>query len=268
MTKPNTTQEKTTRAAHLQWVPISEMKVSPKAQREFKENHAESLASDFDLEAMGYPVVNKRDGNYYVVDGQHRIAALKIIGYGDQAVQCEVFEDLTEAEEAELFLRRDRRRAVQAFDRFKIGVVADREIETDIDRIVRANGLRVANDQAPTSIGAVSALERTYRAGGAKTLARTLRILRDSFPDDYLAFRREMIEGAGLVCQRYNGQLDDAALVERLKALKGGANNVLTRTARIRSAVKEPMAQCTAAALVEIANSGRGGKKLPSWWAE
>lgn len=267
MTKPNEANRKT-RASHLQWVPISLMKVSPKAQREFKVSHAADFAADFDFEALGYPVISKRDGNYYIVDGQHRVAALKMIGWSDQQIQCEVYEGLDEAAEAELFLRRDKRRAIQAFDRFRIGVVADREVETDIDRIVRAQGLRVATDDNPQSIAAVGALLKVYRNGGGTTLGRALRILRDGFPDDVSAFRRELIEGAGLVCQRYNGDLDDDALKARLASLRGGANSMLTKAARIRATMGEPLGQCAAAALVEVANAGKGGKKLPAWWKQ
>lgn len=267
MTKPNETARQA-RASHLMWVPIASMKVSPKAQREFKENHAAEFAADFDLEALGYPVVSKRDGNYYIVDGQHRVAALKMIGWGDQSIQCEVYEGLSEAEEAELFLRRDKRRAIQAFDRFRIGVVAEREDELDINRIVMGCGLRVATDQDSKSIAAVGALHKTYQNGGAKTLSRSIRILRDGFPDDPAAFRRELVEGAGLLCQRYNGDLDDAELKKKLAALRGGANGVLTKAGRIRASTGETLAQCTAAALVEVANSGRGGKKLASWWKD
>ncbi len=265
MTKPSDTNRKE-RASHLQWVPIALMKVSPKAQREFKENHAADFAADFDFEALGFPVISKRDGNYYIVDGQHRVAALKMIGWGDQQIQCEVYEGLDESAEAELFLRRDKRRAIQAFDRFRIGVVAEREVETDIDRIVRAQGLRVSDDYNPASIAAVGALVKVYRNGGGAVLGRALRLLRDGFPEDGSAFRRELVEGAGLVCQRYNGDLDDEALKAKLAAMRGGANSMLTKAARIRATMGEPLGQCAAAAFVEVANSGKGGRKLAAWW--
>lgn len=266
MTTKSNEQARTSRASHLMWVPVAAMKVSPKAQREYKESHAAEFAADFDLEALGFPVVSKRDGNYYIVDGQHRVAALKMIGWGDQQIQCEVYEGLSEADEAELFLRRDKRRAIQAFDRFRIGVVAEREVETDVNRVVQGSGLRVSTDEDPRSIAAVGALLKTYRNGGGVVLGRSLRLLRDGFPDDPAAFRRELVEGAGLMCQRYNGDLDDDALKAKLLALRGGANGLLTRAARVRAEIGEPLSQCAAAALVEVANSGKGGKKLPSWW--
>lgn len=112
-------EHKKQRASHLRWVPIAEMKVSPKAQREFRKPHAEKFAADFDLEALGFPVVNIRDGHYWIVDGQHRVEALKMMGWADQQIQCECYEGMTEAEEADLFLRRDDRRAITSFDKFR-----------------------------------------------------------------------------------------------------------------------------------------------------
>lgn len=45
------------------------MKVAPHAQREFRKWKAAEFAANFDLESIGYPVVNLRDDHYYIVDG-------------------------------------------------------------------------------------------------------------------------------------------------------------------------------------------------------
>src|SRR3982074_2064161 len=90
------------RDARLRWVPIGEMRVSPGSPREFHQSHPQELAANFDLEGFGFPVVNHRDGHWYVIDGQHRVAALRLIGWGpEQQIQCEGYDGLTEVEEAE-----------------------------------------------------------------------------------------------------------------------------------------------------------------------
>lgn len=134
------------RHSRLQWVPVAETKVSPSAQRELRPAFVDKIAQEFDPDNIGFPVVNKRDDHYWVIDGQHRIAALKKIGWGDQLVQCEVFSGLSEAEEAEEFLRRQQRIAVLPIDRFRIAITAGRLRECDIDRIVRAQGLRIGSE--------------------------------------------------------------------------------------------------------------------------
>jgi hypothetical protein len=123
-------------------------------------------------------VVSHRGGWYYLIDGQHRIAALKLwLGsWEGQQVQCWCYEGLTEAQEAEVFLTLNDTLAVHAFARFKVSVQVGRGTEGDIDRIVRALGLRISQGRAGGGIAAVATLRRVYDRGGAAVLARALRI--------------------------------------------------------------------------------------------
>lgn len=255
---------RTTRAPHLRWVPITDMEVSVKAQREFNQAQAEKYAADFDLEALGYPVVNKRGDRFYIVDGQHRIAALKLMGWDDQQLQCECYDGLTEQEEAELFLRRDERRPIGSLDKYRISLTAERDIESDIDRVVRSNNLVVSRNKVDGAILAVGTLRKIYVRAGPETLGRTLRIIRDAFGGS--GFEAAVIDGIGLVCARYNDGLDDAVTVKRLGDMHGGVNGLLGRAATLRRQTGNQKAHCVAAAAVDVINGGRGGKKLTPWF--
>jgi hypothetical protein len=252
------------RTARLRWVSIPLMRTSPVAQRELNKARVDRIATSFDPEQIGTPTVSHRDGIFYIIDGQHRVEALKEIGWGDQSVQCWTYEGLTEEEEADIFLKLNDVLAVHAFDKFRIGVAANRDTETEIDRIVRANGLCVSRDLVPGAIGAVGTLHRIYRRAGGKVLARTLRIVRDAYGDPGL--EAAVLDGVGLVCQRYNGQLDDAEVVVKLAKANGGVNGLLGKANAIRYRTGNAKAHCVAAAAVDILNAGKGGKKLPSWW--
>ena len=94
------------RAGRLRWVPLAQMRINPLAQRDLNQAWVAKLAAGFDLEQIGAPVVSHRGGWYYLIDGQHRIEALKLwLGsWEGQQVQCWCYEGLTEAQEAELFL--------------------------------------------------------------------------------------------------------------------------------------------------------------------
>lgn len=265
MTTKATTDNQTQRASHLKWVPIGEMRVSPRSQREFRQAHADKFAADFDLEGFGFPVVNQRDGHYFIVDGQHRIAALRMLGFDDdQQIQCECYVGLSESEEAELFLRRDDRKAIAAFDKFRIALTAGRDVETDVDRLVRVNGLVISRDKIPGGIRSTGTLCKIYRRSDPETLARTLRLIRDAFGDS--GFEAPVLDGLSLVCQRYNGQVDDASAVVKLSKVNGGVNGLLGHAERLRKATGNAKGHCVAAAAVEIIRTGSNGKKLPSWW--
>lgn len=256
--------ERVERAARLKWVPIDKMKVSPVAQRELKQYRVDELAADFDLEQLGTPTVNERGGWFYIIDGQHRVEALKQIGYGDQQVQCQCYADLTDEEAADRFLRLNNVLALGAFDRFRVGITAERDDEVEIDRVVRANGLVVSKDHLPGAIGAVGTLRRVYVRSDSVTLGRTLRIIRDAYGDAGL--EAAVIDGIGHLCQRYNGDLDDSTAVLKLGNANGGVSGLLNKAEVLRRSTGNQKSHCVAAAAVEIINSGKGGKKLPSWF--
>ena len=261
------TGERVERIANLAWVPLERVKVNPLAQRDMVQARVDKLVAEFDPEQLGNPVVNHRGDSFYVIDGQHRIEALKAWlgdGWETQHVQCEVYEGMTEAEEAEVFLKRNDALAVQAYPKFRVAVQAGRSDEVDIDKIVRQCGLRVSQDKGNGAVSAVGTLVRVYRRSDPATLARTLLLIRDAYGDAGL--EAIVIDGLGLLCHRYNGDVDDARLVKRLGDAHAGVNGLLNKAEVLKQQTGNPKAHCVAAAAVDIYNGGRGGRKLPSWW--
>jgi hypothetical protein len=256
--------KKVEREARLRWVPVANMKTSPLAQRELNPARVSKLAAEFDLEQVGTPTVNERHDHFYIIDGQHRIEALREMGWGDQQIQCWTYAGLTEEEEAEKFLKLNDTLTVSAFSKFRVGVQAGRLEECDIDRIVRAQGLRVSSDKSDGAISAVGALRRVYNQAGPGQLARTLRIIRDAYGDAGLG--SVVISGIGLLCGRYDSDLNEARAVDLLSKARGGVNGLLNKAETIRRATGGAKYHCVAAAAVEIINAGRGGKKLPAWF--
>lgn len=256
--------KKVERETVLRWVPIADMKISPLAQRDMNNARVNKIIAEFDLEQIGTPTVNGRDGFYYIIDGQHRVEALRGIGWGDQQIQCWTYRGLTEQEEAEKFLKLNDTLAVNAYAKFRIGVQAGRETETDINNIVQGQGLRISTDKTEGAISAVSALRTVYHQSGPGQLARALGIIRDAYGDAGL--QAAVILGIGLMCGRYDASLDTARAVEVLGKSHGGVHGLLSKGETIRRQVGGAKMHCVAAAAVEIINAGRGGKKLPSWW--
>jgi ParB-like nuclease domain len=258
---------KVERLAHLRWVPLDKVTVNPLAQRDLNQARVDKLVAEFDPEQLGAPTVNARAGLFFVIDGQHRIEALKVwlgAGWESQQVQCWTYDGLTEDDEAEIFLKLNDTLAVHAFAKFRVAVAAGRSCETDIDRIVRRCGLRISQDKGNGAVAAVGTLVRVYRRADAATLARTLTVIRDAYGDAGL--EAVVIDGLGLLCHRYNGDLDDGRLVARLSGARGGLNGLLNKAEVFRNQTGSPKGHCVAAAAVEIYNAGRGGTKLPSWW--
>ncbi len=73
-------------------------------QRPYKEHRARKIANKFDERVANEPKVSNRDGRFFVFDGQHTIAARKILNNGnDLPIRCKVYFDMTEKDEALLF---------------------------------------------------------------------------------------------------------------------------------------------------------------------
>ena len=267
MPSPNDIKKRVERDARLRWIPLGKMRVSALAQRELNESRVEHIAAAMDLEQIGTPTVNERDGHFYIIDGQHRVEALRR-WLGDdcegQQIQCWSYVGLTEEEEAEKFLKLNDTLTVNAMAKFKVGVQAGRYTETDIDRIVRAQGLCVTQDKIEGGVRAVGTLRRVYEREGAAVLARSLGIIRDAYGT--AGFEAPVIDGMGYLCGRYNGELDVPNAVTRLASAHGGVNGLLNNAKILRRQTGNSRGQCVAAAAVDLINRGRGGKKLPAWW--
>ena len=266
MTSKGKPEGRLERDGRLRWVPLAQMRINPLAQRELNQARVTKLAASFDLEQIGAPAVSHRGGWYYLIDGQHRIEALKLWlrSWEGQQVQCWCYEGLTEAQEAEVFLTLNDTLTVHAFAKFQVSVQAGRHTEGDIDRIVRALGLHISNARAGGGIAAVATLRRVYDRGGAAVLSRALRIIRDAYGDAGLD--GPVMDGIALLCQRYDGDLTEQHAVARLAATHGGVNGLLSRAGQLRQGTGAAQADCVAAASVELINRGNGRKKLAPWW--
>lgn len=267
MTKSHNTARRAEREARLAWVPLGLMRVPQMAQRELKAARVDRIAANMDLEQIGTPTVNKRGGLYYIIDGQHRVEAYKAWvgeGWEEQQLQCQTYQDLSEQEEAERFLKLNDTLAVQAFDKFRIGFNAGRPEEVEISAVVAKAGLTIARGRGEGAIGAVGTLQRVYRRNGHAVLGRTLGIIRDAYGSAGL--EAPIIDGVALMCGRYNGELDTEVVVTRLKSAAGGVSGLMNRAYFAKNQTNAQLNHCVAAAAVDIINRGKGGKKLPSWW--
>ena len=66
-------------------------------QRNLNANRVKRIAAEFDERIANAPKVSYRDGHYYVFDGQHTIAARKLLNNNcDLNIVCKVYSGLTE----------------------------------------------------------------------------------------------------------------------------------------------------------------------------
>jgi len=238
-------------------------------QREFKQAHGDQIAADLDLNKIGFPILNHRDGIFWICDGQHRVYALLKYFDAKDHIDCEVYEGLTDPQMAEIFLGRDARRRISPFDKFHVACTAGRKRENDVRRAVESNGLKIGRGKDDHTIGAVGALLKVYDRSGDVVLGQTLRALNEGFAGDPSAFAPELIDGVGLVFNRYNGKTDERILAARLAAFRNGVRALGQRAQTLRMKTGNERSQCVAATIVEVYNRGLAGShrgRLLDWW--
>lgn len=255
------------RQSKIRPVKIDDMRVHEQCQRQERPGWTRYLNQHWDFNEFGYPVVNWRDGVYWLIDGQHRVAVLKAAELGDQAVDCVVYENLSDEDMAEMFLRLNDRKTVGLFDKFIVGVQADRADECAVVRMVESNGLKVARNPRQNTVAAVGALMKIRNTFGDTVLGQTLRALKHAYDGAPEAFDGFLMTGVGMVFNRFNGRTNEAHMADALATVKKGPTGIRQRAELIQEKVGADKRHCIAAAVVEAYNKNapKNGK-LDSWW--
>jgi len=258
----------------IQPVPFAQIVIPPAlvTQREFRPAHADRIAAEFDMNKFGYPVVNHRDAKWHMMDGQHRKAAIEkafpwiVTG----TIECEVYENLTDAQMADIFLGRDQRKQIPQYDKFHVSCTAGYKRELDVLRAIESNGQHPSRTRGE-GISALGAFCKVYDRSGDVVVGQVVRTINRGFGGDGDAFDRSIVEGLGLVYNRFNGKTNEKQLGDRLGHLKHGARELLRKAEAIRERTGNQKKHCVAAAIVDIYNKGEGPHsktRLPSWWKD
>lgn len=264
---------KNTSTSAFRMVALQDLNVDPDAQRKLNPGWVKAHVPTFDPDLLGYILVNKRiNTKLYVVDGQHRVELLRAVGWGDQNIHAEYREGLTQAEEAEWFLGRNDRKAVQPFDKFRVRITEGDPIACDINKIVTAHGLVISDQAKNGHVIAVAALEHVYRGGGisgqkdgARALSDALRATVKAWGDQPSSVSGKIIQSLGLVQLRYHGSIDQKALADKLAPFPGGAPGLLGKGKAVQEVRGRPLHHCIASIIVDIYNKGRRIGKLDAW---
>ena len=236
--------------------------------RGFHPAKAEAIANDFHIESFGIPAVCHVDGVNWLIDGQHRVYGIQKSGYAQPSdeIECEVYQDLTMAEMAHMFLERNKTTPVSAYERFGVAVTAGYPAETAVAGIVAGLGLRIGYPTSPGNVFSVGSLLRIHDRHGAAVLELVLLILRDAYGSLSQAFGRRFLDGLALVLVTYP-RLDRDLLVKALASEPNALYGLVQRAERYRQNLGRPIVHCVAAGVVDIYNRKAGKKHaLVKWW--
>lgn len=250
----------------IRWVRLDQMKINPQAQRTLNEAWANKLAENFNPDLMGFVHVSCRDGWYYIIDGQHRVRAATIfLGDSSQQVQCHVYENLTNEQEAQLFLELNNTKKQGPMGKYKValnGPSHQYPDEHDVERICRSLDLRIGLDKSCEEIGCITAILNVYRKHGPASFSFAMRVIRDSY--GYEGFKRQTIEALTLIKDRYGDRVDEAKLVERLT--RTGLVELNRSAKSMKEATGNPQSQCYAHSMIQFYNQRNAKHRVDPWW--
>ncbi|MBB1153468.1 DUF6551 family protein [Amycolatopsis dendrobii] len=262
--EPNQPVLKQLRADHLG--------VDPQVQRSLDPNRVRKIADKLKRDALGTIIVSLRDdGTYHIVDGQHRAAAMKQCGLGDEMMDCKVFSGLSLSEEAELFRLYNDTRQMRPVIKFRVRVIEGDETAVLLHSILDDYGWKVTGASGNGFFLAVNALEKIYDGAGrwdggqAAACDTLINVLTTAWGHNKDGVRAELVEGIGLVILQYGETLDFRKLCVELGRHDGGPVGVIGDARQLKKLRSCRVGDAMAEVVVSMVNKGRKTRKIPDW---
>lgn len=113
-------------------------------QRPIDMRRVKKMANNYNPNLLNPVKVSFREGKYYVFDGQHTLAMLKMINGDPCAVGCKIYRGLSREDEARLFAAQNGiSRSVESIEKFKaLYAAGDAEI-CEMVRLIELAGLKM-----------------------------------------------------------------------------------------------------------------------------
>ena len=210
----------------MRMLPTNRLTSGQAYQRPVEEKDVDKLIRKWDDRLLNPLIVSFRDGHFFIVDGQHRAAALRKMNDGaDVIVMCRVHDDLTYEMEAELYAKLDKANKRMTLSQSTNALIesgTDAEV-IEIKRLVEKNGFRWALS-IPTGkeyeIAATRAVINAYRLLGGAAFDRMLQLLSDTWQGAPNSLRAAMLSGLALFLKTYESELDNAIFIECLSLVE------------------------------------------------
>lgn len=215
-------------------LPITKLNIDPQAQRTLNERRSQTIAKNLVREAIGSIIVSERsDGELYIVDGQHRWRACALAGI--PTIRAEVHHGLTQAQEAILFLIKNREsHKPRPIDEYHVGLTGGVPLFVDTDRILEKHGLSLGSSST-NGVGAVSGVLQIVDRYGATVFDRTLTVAEEAWGRSAETWDGMLLGGIGAFLGRWGDLVDDKELARKIMNMGTAAkwrSEILSQSSR------------------------------------
>lgn len=244
---------------------LSALVVDPEVQRALDNRRVEKIAAELVHDALGTVTVSqRRKGTYHIIDGQHRVSALRLVEGDGVKVMCRVFDGLTIQEEAEMFRLLNNTAKPGALDLFRVRVVEGEEVAVFINDMLARHGFTLGLSGSGSVFAAVAAAERVYRIE-PNALEWTLSTIVRAWGREGAAGDGRIVLGLGLVYARYGTAVAPAEMADRMARFPGGPGGLLGKARGLKEMIGGGVGSAVSEIIVETYNRKRKTRALPPW---
>lgn len=206
----------------------NDLKIDHSYQRIPSQGKIDKIVKNFNRTAIGAVTLSIRENNdLYVIDGQHRVEAMKKLGYGDHDINAVVLFNLTVAQEAELFVTmNDNRTKPKRGDIYRASVQAKDSVAVEIQSALDQFGLVVAEKPGYKIIRAIGTVNKVHSKIGVDKLKEVIFLLIEANGDHSTSFQAEYIEAVSCVLVQYK-DFDKKRMAQAINGLGDPALAVL-----------------------------------------
>ena len=211
----------------------SQLKSKQNYQRNINTAFVQKIVSEFDPNKVDPVHVSYRDGKYYIIDGQHTVAALEIAN-GNKPVDviCIVHKGMTYTDEASYYVEQYEKKHRHTYNEMTMArYEAGEKIPCEIALKVKNVGGRLPYDKSAKTgmkIGAVKKVITLYQKDSDHTIL-AIKCLVDAYKGRENTIPADIIAGTMEFLRLYDNQVLTSRLVE---ALSKYTPQLLTNTAK------------------------------------
>ena len=198
----------------------NKLTVSGVYQRVLNNDRVKKIIAAFNPNLVNPIKVSHRDDKYFVFDGQHTLAVLKLRnGNLNLMVSCKIFEGLSEADEANLFAEQNGvSRNVESIGKFKARYVAGDVDVIEMIELTNKSGLYInfSKGKVPNRITSVSKAYKIFKSVSASDYIEILSIVKESWGGSIESLTNEILGGIYLFHIKYKGKYNRELLINQL----------------------------------------------------